>query len=35
MQLWDKLAAKAAATNWCASASARAPLPQRTSPKLR
>jgi hypothetical protein len=29
MQLWDKLAAKATATNFCATASARPPLPER------
>jgi len=34
-QLWDKLAAKATATNWCASASARAPRPQRATATLR
>ena len=35
MQLWDKLAAKATATNFCATASARPPMPARLTAHVR
>ena len=35
LQLWDKLATKATATNYCASASAQQPVPPAASHKLR
>jgi hypothetical protein len=35
LQLWDDLAAKAAATNWCAPAATQPPLPPHPSPRVR